>query len=140
MAQQATNQIVTVPVDLLKSLLTSVNRLRDEVSLLRSENTETKDILTAALASISPPPPRGAFSLFPDLATETRHMIWDAALHIPRIVGAKIVLRKKEEALTPTAPNSSILFVNKESRARAKKLLVCFTVKENLSRDRIPLL
>jgi hypothetical protein len=143
MAQQATNQTVTVPADLLQSLLTSVNSLRDEVSLLRSENTETKDILTTALASISPPTPRGAFFLFPELAPETRHMIWDAALHSPRIVGAKIVLRKKggyPEALTPTAPNSPILFVNKESRARAKKVLACVTAKETSSRDRIPLL
>jgi hypothetical protein len=140
MAQQATNQTVTAPVDLLQPLLNSVNSLRDEVSLLRNE---TKDSMAAALASISPPTPRGAFSLFPELVPEIRHMIWDAALHIPRIVGANIVDRKRggyREALTPIAPNSPILFVNRESRARAKKVLACFTAKENSSRDRIPLL
>jgi hypothetical protein len=143
MAQQATKQTVTVPVDLLQSLLNSVNSLRDEISLLRNENRETRDSLTTVLASIPPPTPRGAFSLFPQLAPENRHMIWDAALHIPRIVGAKIFFQENgghPEALTPTAPNSSILFVNKESRARAKKLLACFTAKENSSRDRISLL
>jgi hypothetical protein len=140
MAQQATNQTVTVPADLLQSLLNSVNSLRDEVSLLRNE---TKDSMAAVLASISPPTPRGAFSLFPELVPEIRHMIWDAALHIPRIVGAKIVPLKNRdypEALTPIAPNSSILFVNKESRARAKKVLACVTAKEISSRGRIPLL
>ncbi|KAH8753915.1 hypothetical protein F5882DRAFT_385559 [Hyaloscypha sp. PMI_1271] len=140
MAQQATNQTVTVPADLLQSLLNSVNSLRDEVSLLRNE---TKDSMAAVLASISPPTPRGAFSLFPELVPEIRHMIWDAALHIPRIVGAKIVPLKNRdypEALTPIAPNSSILFVNKESRTRAKKVLACVTAKEISSRGRIPLL
>ena len=97
MAQQSTNQTVTVPADLLQSLLTSVNSLRDEVSLLRSENTETKDILTTALASISPPTPRGAFSLFPDLATETRHMIWDAALHILELPARRLFSEKKRK-------------------------------------------
>jgi hypothetical protein len=140
MAQQATNQTVTAPVDLLQSLLNSVNSLRDEVSLLRNE---AKDSLAAVLASISPPTPRGAFSLFPKLVPEIRHMIWDAALYTPRIVGAKFVHPKGggcPEALTPTAPNSSILFVNKESRARAKKVLACVTAKETSSRGRIPLL
>jgi hypothetical protein len=143
MAQQATNQTVTVPIDLLESLLKSVNSLRDEVSLLRNENTETKDSLAAVLASASPSTPRGAFSLFPELLPEIRHMIWDAALHIPRIVSAEIVGRERggySEALTPTAPNSSILFVNRESRGQAKMVLACFTAKENSSRDRIPLL
>jgi hypothetical protein len=57
----------------------SVNSLRGEVSLPRNETKETKGILTPALASIPPSPPSGAFSPFPKLHTEIRHMISDTA-------------------------------------------------------------
>jgi hypothetical protein len=150
MAQPSNDQTITAPYDLLQSLLNDITNLRNDsketkdlIAHLSKENKETKDLLTTLLAITSPTQLCGAFSVFPKLPVEIRNMIWDAALRIPRIVGAKIVVRdrgKKTEDLVPTAPNSSMLFVNQEARYRAKKLLVCFTDNEERGQDRVPLL
>jgi hypothetical protein len=145
MAEQKNDQInmVKVPADVLQSLLT-------EIANLRKESSETKKLLTSVQAKLNtilesnyPPPARGAFDAFPDLPIELRNKIWDAALSIPRIVGASLAVRDRNEEgkiLAPTAPSSPMLFVNKESRARAKKILVCLNEKENQPQYRVPFL
>lgn len=119
-----------------------------EIANLRKESSETKKFLTsvqeklnAILESIYPPPARGEFGVFPRLPIELRDKIWDNALNMTRIIGASLVVRDRNEeykTLTPAAPNSPLLLVNKESRARAKKILVCLT--ENEPQYRVPLL
>jgi hypothetical protein len=149
MAQPTSAQMVQVPSDLLQSLITSISDLRGGVTQLRKEN---KDAISAiqekldALTSSATSPSKvetGAFTLFPKLPIEIRNIIWDMALKVPRVVGAKIVVRDrgdKKEALTPTAPTSAILSVNMEARSRAKKVLMCLTEGEQRSQDRVPLL
>jgi 2EXR family len=145
MAQPNIEQTVTVPSNLLQPLLASLNSLREDDTQLRRENNETKDAVTkiqASLETLLPlSPERGAFEFFPKLPIEIRHMIWDAALQIPRIISAKIVSRGRGmemEDLVPMVPSSSILFVNKESRARALEGLVCWTDDFDTRTDRVP--
>jgi hypothetical protein len=151
MAQPTPAQMVQVPSDLLQSLITSVNNLRGEIVQLCKDREETQDTInslqekvnTLLSTSIAKQATRGAFSRFPELPIEIRNIIWDIALKVPRVVGAKIVVRDrgdKKEALTPTAPTSAILSVNMESRSRAKKVLMCLTEGEERSQDRVPLL
>ncbi|KAN0104871.1 hypothetical protein V8E51_010616 [Hyaloscypha variabilis] len=154
MTDSSINQTIVVPPDILQSLLTSVNslqtsvnNLQNEVSLLRQEHKATKDVVSTIQTTINTefdsPTERGAFDVFPGLPIEVQHMIWDSALEIPRVVGARIVVQDggdAEEVLVPTAPNSPILFVNKEARDRAKKILVRFTNTNASNRGRVPLL
>jgi hypothetical protein len=151
MAQPTPAQMVQVPSDLLQSLITSVNNLRGEIVQLCKDREETQGTInslqekvnTLLSTSIAKQATRGAFSRFPELPIEIRNIIWDIALKVPRVVGAKIVVRDrgdKKEALTPTAPTSAILSVNMESRSRAKKVLMCLTEGEERSQDRVPLL
>ena len=147
MAEPNTSQTITLPSDVLQSLLASVNDLQNEVFLLRQENKTTRGLLKTIQAKIDvefdSSTEWGSFEVFPKLPIEIRHLIWDAALKSPRIVGARIVVQdrgKIEETLVPTAPNSPILFVNKEARSRAKEILVCFTSTVAKTLGRVPLL
>jgi hypothetical protein len=147
MTDSSINQTVMVPTHVLQSLLTSVNNLQNEVSVLRQEHKTNKDVVSTIQTTINAefdcPTELGAFSVFLGLPIEVRHMIWDSALETPRVVGARIVVQDggdAEEVLVPTAPNSPILFVNGEARDRAKKILVCFTNTNASNRGRVPLL
>ncbi|KAE9363876.1 hypothetical protein N431DRAFT_521247 [Stipitochalara longipes BDJ] len=159
MAEPNEEPTISVPTDLLQSLLTEIKQLRQEtkdtktllteIKQLREENKETKNLLSTlqnkldTIPSANPSDERGAFECFPKLPIEMRHKIWDIALSIPRVAGAMIVVRDSgdaKEALAPLTPNSTILLVSQESRSRAKRILVKCTEDAARSQDRLPML
>ena len=132
---------VNVPTEVLQTLLAEIANLRKESSETKKLLTSIQEKLNTILKSIYPPPARGEFDVFPRLPIELRDKIWDTALSIPGIVAVSLPARDTNEeykTLTPTTPSCPLLFVNKESRARAKKILVCLTEKE--PQLRVPLL
>jgi hypothetical protein len=125
----------------LQTLIAEIANLRKESSETKKFLTSVQEKLNAVLESIYPPPARGEFDAFPRLPIELRDKLWDNALNVTRIVGASLVVRDRNEeykTLTSTAPFSPLLLTNKESRVRAKKILVCLTEKE--PQYRVPLL
>ena len=123
-----------VPADVLQSVLA-------ELKELRAENKETKALLNTLLSTKGFE--RGAFELLPKLPIELRHAMWDIALSVPRVVGAKIIARNgadDREVLVPMSPNSPLLLVSQESRSQAKRVIFRCTEQEQRTRDRVPML
>jgi hypothetical protein len=112
---------VQVSEDVLAKLLTSVEALQGEVSHLRFQSS----VIQQKLDAFSPSSGCGtAFALFPKLSKEIRLMIWDVALFIPQVIGARYLSvdgHHKDPVLVPLGGHSLLRQVNREARAQAMR-------------------
>lgn len=146
MNQSSSGSMVQIPVDVLQSLVTSIDALRHEVVNLRQERLtlqfQTPNPATpASTITTQSEVPRDdtteeygkTFQCFNKLPPEMRDAIWRVAAKAPRVVTAKIAPRSGlESSDTVYAPNALpfMLSVSKEPRKVALEVYTCFTDPE----------
>ena len=109
-------QVAQISVDLLTYIVASNDRLRKEVSLLRSEVLHLKEDVRLKTYSGK------TFTWFPMLPLELRQIIWQVYLEIPQVVGVKAFATTSRGYVVATGPHSKLRRVNKEARALALKV------------------
>jgi hypothetical protein len=117
-ANAPSGSLIQVPADVLATLLTSLEDLKKEVTLIRHTVTIQETRVAAVESAIGV-----EFTLFPKLPFELRRIIWNLAFDVPHIVGITWNLDEKEYAdnLIPVGPYSPLLWVSRESRHETQK-------------------
>jgi hypothetical protein len=121
-AQAASSSVVQIPADLLASLFTSIDDLKNDCQHLRNQvHNLTADVSNLqACAGMQ-------FSLFPKLPLELRRMIWHAAAAAPRVISIKWVGDYNDPdnepgEIVPAGPLNPLLLVSKEARTEVLKV------------------
>jgi len=80
---EAEQALVQVPVDVLRSLTTSVENLQKDVRQLQNDNSSLRSEMALLKASLDSG--NLCFHLFPKLPIEIRNIIWKMALTVPQL-------------------------------------------------------
>lgn len=121
--------IIQVPAQLLNTLLMSVESLKKEVALVKSQNQELQTQLSLTHGDLRTLQKNSgvAFYFFPKLPIEIRQLIWRAALNFPRIIAVKSeanILRNEPYLLAASnsPPGNPIRQTCKEALVEAKAI------------------